>query len=155
MVWTWVGVFIFYKLFYTYSSFKDIPRIIIAIGDRLQVVETSTDGNVHVLYEIVTKETIYNFDFLNDEHDIFWHSRRSTYIVHSKLIENNYKSTNILKTDDPITEIALDFEAIKLYWACRNLDIICVSEVDGSRRKILFSHGIITPQSLQVDPYQG
>lgn len=105
--------------------------------------------------EIITNETVYSFDFLYDENDIFWHQRTSTHIVHSKAYGDQYRSKNILTTDDQYTDLVVDFVTVKLYWACKNIQSIFVSEIDGTRKKILFFHGILAPRSIHTDPSRG
>lgn len=123
--------------------------------DKLQVIEIIDDGTMKILSEIITNETVYSFDFLHDEEDIFWHRRSTTYIVHSKANGGLYQFKDILKTDDTMTDITVDFVTVKLYWACRNIDTIFVSEIDGTRKKILLSYKISNPRSIQIEPILG
>ena len=51
--------------------------------------------------------------------------------------------------------LAIDWVARNLYWTDSDLNLIEVSRLNGSSRKILISERLLVPRGIAVDPADG
>lgn len=97
---------------------------------------------------------MYSFDIHFNKDLLFWHSRRSTFIMETSLVDSaNYTHREFVYTGDPHTYLAVDWLLDNIYYSSMNTQTISVS--NGKFTKILYLENVEKPQYLQVDPSIG
>ncbi len=120
--------------------FSDRHNILIFEVDRMQEIAKNLDGVIGLSYD-------------SAEEYVYWADTKTRVIQSASLSNPDVVHTVArLKNRSVPDAVAIDWIGRKIYWSDAGLDVIEVSELDGSSSLILVNTDLDEPRAIAIDP---